>query len=218
MKRSVLFLALCMASASARGQIVDPISAVAPEVHFGVHGNFTLSDLPGPAISGTGALGDAYGTGWGGGVHVDLSFLAFSFRLSGDYLAYALDADRFRASYEGVFGPAVSQLGVEGGDLTIYGVSLHGKLNLVPIPVVTPYVTAGVGMAWLELEETKTSIAGVAGRTFPARSDAGRTTLGVGLGADVSIGVDLFVEGRYVWILTEGERSTYVPVTVGVTF
>jgi opacity protein-like surface antigen len=112
----------------------------------------------------------------------------------------------------------VSQLNIEGGGLRILSVSANGKLNIAPIPLITPYVTGGVGLAWLTLDETKTSIAGVAGRTFPSGSQGGKTTFNIGAGADISFGVDLFVEARYVWILTDGAKSTYVPVTVGVTF
>jgi opacity protein-like surface antigen len=218
MKRFLTLVAVFLIAGVANGQIGDPVSALAPKIRFGIHGNFTLSNLPGPVITGSQTIDDAYGTGWGGGAHIDLSFLAFSFRLSADYLTYSLDVDRFRRSYEETFGPAVSQLNIEGGGLRILSVSANGKLNIAPIPLVTPYVTGGVGLAWLTLDETKTSIAGVAGRTFPSGSQGGKTTFNIGAGADISLGVDLFVEVRYVWILTEGAKSTYVPVTVGVTF
>ncbi len=218
MNRVCVYGALLLLTGSARAQIVDPISAVAPRIRFGVHGNFTLSNLPGPAVVGTKSIKDAYGTGWGGGAHVDLSFLVFSFRLSGDYLTYALDADRFRKSYEETFGAAVSQISIDGGGLRILSVSANGKLQLTPLPVVSPYVTGGAGLAWLTLDETTTSIAGVRGRTFPSGSQSAKSTFNLGAGADISIGIDLFVEVRHVWILTDGETSTYVPVTVGLTF
>mgnify|MGYP001583168121 CR=1 FL=1 len=218
MKRLFTLLAILLLAGAARGQIPNPVSAVAPKIKFGIHGNFTLSNLPGPQITGAKTIADAYGTGWGGGAHIDLSFLMFSFRLSGDYLTYSLDVDKFRKSYEETFGSAVSQLNIEGGGLHIVSVSANGKLNLAPLPIVTPYVTGGIGLAWLTLDETKTSIAGVAGRTFPSGSQSGKTTFNVGAGADISLGADLFVEVRYVWIMTDGENSTYMPVTVGVTF
>jgi opacity protein-like surface antigen len=218
MKRLTAIFLLVLAASAAYGQILDPVSAVAPKLRFGVHGNFTLSNLPGPKISGSSSIDDAYGTGWGGGAHLDLSFLVFSFRLSGDYLTYSLNEDNFRHAYESVFGPAASQLHIEGGGLHIVSVSANGKLNVLPLPVVTPYLTGGVGMAWLSRSETRTSIAGVPGNTFPSGSQSGRTSFNVGLGADIGFGIDLFIEGRYVWIVTEGETSTYVPVSVGVTF
>ncbi len=191
---------------------------LAPKFSFGVHGNFTMSNLPGPAVSGSASLKDAYGAGWGGGAHLDVSLLMFGFRLSGDYMKYSLDEDRFRSSYAGVFGGAVNQISINGGGLSIFSLNANGKWNILPLPVVTPYLTGGVGLAWLSVDETKTSISGVAGNTFPSRSEGGKTSLNLGAGADLSLGLTLFVEVKYVWILTEGETSTYVPVTLGVTF
>jgi opacity protein-like surface antigen len=218
MKRICTVMALLLVAGAAQSQIGDPVSALAPKVRFGIHGNFTLSNLPGPQITGAKAMTDAYGTGWGAGAHIDLSFLMFSFRLSGDYLTYSLDVDRFRHAYEETFGSAVSQINIDGGGLRIFSVSANGKLNILPVPLVTPYVTGGVGLAWLTLDETTTSIAGVRGRTFPSGSQGGKTTFNIGAGADISLGVDFFVEVRHVWIVTDGENSTYVPVTVGITF
>lgn len=91
-------------------------------------------------------------------------------------------------------------------------------MGVLPLPVVRPYLTGGAGLAWLSVEGTKTSIAGVPGRTFPSSRQSAKTSLSLGAGADLSLGVTLFVEARYVWIFTEGETSTYVPVTLGVTF
>ena len=40
-----------------------------------------------------------------------------------------------------------------------------------------------------------------------------------GIGVDFSLGaLSLFVETKYTWIFTENEASTYLPVTVGITF
>ena len=195
-----------------------PLGPAAPKVGFGVHGNFTLGKLPGPAIAGSQPLEDAYGPGLGGGVHLDFGLPGLSLRLSGDYVRYALDETRFRDSYVGVFGGAVSQLSIDGGALSIKSASANAKLAVMPLPIVEPYVTGGIGLAWLNRDETRTSIAGVAGRTFPATTQDGKTLFDVGAGADLDLGLKLFVEARYVWILTEGEKSTYVPVILGVTF
>ena len=212
------FLALaslfCVVAVSAAA----PLGPAIPKVGFGVHGNFTLGSLPGPAIVGSESLKDAYGPGWGGGVHLDLGLAGLSLRLSGDYLKYSLDEGRFRDSYAGVFGGAVDQISVQGGGLGITSASANAKVAVMPLPVVRPYVTGGVGLAWLSMDETRTSIAGEPGRTFPATTQSGKKSFNVGAGADLDVGIKLFVEARYVWILTEGQRSTYVPVALGVTF
>lgn len=208
MKRLQMFVAL----------VSIPGAVMAQSLGFGVHGNFTLSNLPGPTVEGSRSLQDAYGTGIGGGAHLDVSLVMVSFRLSGDYMKYSLDEEKFRSFYADVFGGAVSQIAVDGGGLSIFSLSANGKMNILPLPIVTPYLTGGVGLAWLSTDEAKTSIAGVAGRTFPSSSSGGKTSLNLGVGADINLGVALFVEAKYVWILTDGGKSSYVPVTIGVTF
>jgi opacity protein-like surface antigen len=205
---------LCVVGVSAAA----PLNPAVPKIGFGVHGNFSLGDLPGPTIDGTKALKDAYGPGLGGGVHLDLGLPGLTLRLSGDYLKYSLDEARFRASYAGVFGDAVDQISVDGGGLGIRSVSANAKVAVMPLPVVRPYVTGGIGLAWLSVDQARTSIADVPGNTFPANTQNGKQSFNLGAGVDLELGIRLFAEARYVWILTEGERSTYVPVAIGVTF
>jgi hypothetical protein len=190
-----------------------------PSVRVGAHGNFSLSNFPSPEIQGATALKDAYGTGWGGGVHLDARFAGFGVRFQGDYIRYSADVDKFREAYASVFGAAVSQINIDGGDLRIITASANLRMDLFPvIPVVSPYLTGGAGLAWLDLDEARTSIAGVPGNTFPAASQSGRTLLNLGAGVEVTLGLSFFVEGRYVWLMTEGETSTYVPISAGITF
>jgi opacity protein-like surface antigen len=214
--RRLLTLAslLCIAGVSTAA----PLSPSAVKVGFGVHGDFTQGSLPGPAIDGTKSLADAYGPGWGGGAHLDLGVPGLSLRLSGDYLKYALDESRFRGPYVALFGGAADQISVQGGELGIRSVSANAKVAVMPLPVLRPYVTGGVGLAWLSVAEARTSIAGEPGKTFLATTQNGKRSYNVGAGADLDVGIKLFVEARYVWVLTEGEKSTYVPVSLGVTF
>jgi opacity protein-like surface antigen len=215
MRRLLALVSLfCAASVSTAA----PLGPAIPKIGFGVHGNFSLGDLPGPTIDGTKSLKDAYGPGLGGGVHLDLGLTGLSLRLSGDYLKYSLDEERFRGSYAGVFGDAVDQISVQGGGLGILSVSANAKAAVMPLPVIRPYVTGGVGLAWLSVAEARTSIADVPGNTFPANTQNGKQSFNLGAGVDLDLGIKLFAEARYVWILTQGERSTYVPVAFGVTF
>lgn len=195
-----------------------PTGPAIPKVGFGVHGNFSLGNLPGPAMVGSAQLKDAYGPGLGGGAHLDFGLPGLSLRLSGDYLKYSLDEERFRGSYADVFGDAVDQISIKGGGLGIMAASANAKVAVMPLPVVRPYVTGGAGLAWLSVDETRTSIAGVPGNVFPATTQNGKQSYNVGAGVDLEIGIKLFVEARYVWIITDGEKSTYAPVALGVTF
>jgi opacity protein-like surface antigen len=212
----VIVLVLCAAGAATVAAAA--VAPIAPKISFGVHGDFSLGNLPGPAIDNVKALQNAYGPGYGGGAHLGVEFATLSLRLSGDYLRYSLDEGRFRDSYAGVFGGAVNQLSVDGGELGITSITANAKMSVLPLPIVRPYLTGGVGLAWLSVAEAKTSIAGVPGRTFPSSHQDAKTSLNLGAGVDLSLGVTLFVETRYIWILTEGEKSTFVPVMLGVTF
>jgi opacity protein-like surface antigen len=209
MKRRVLTVVLTLVMAS---------MAFSQGVDFGAHANFTISNIPPPEITGGEALKDAYGLGLGGGVHLDVSLIAFSFRFSGDYIHFAVDEEKFREAYRPLFGNAVNQMNIEGGALGIYSISANGKLNILPIPVLTPYITGGIGLAWLNRDEAKTSISGTPGATVPASSSSGETMVNIGAGADFKLGVKLFAEIKYCLIFTEGTNSTYVPITVGITF
>ena len=140
------------------------------------------------------------------------------FRLSGDYLHYSIDENKFRDSFRPFFGNAVNQMSIDGGGLGIITLAVNGKMPVLPLPVITPYLTGGVGLAWVSRDQVTTSITGFTGATIPSSSQSGRTLVDVGAGVDIKIGIALFVEAKYAWIFTDGSNSTYVPVTIGVTF
>lgn len=214
--RHLLTLAtlLCLAGVSTAA----PLGTSPLQLHYGVHGDFTRSNLPGPAIDGVEQLRDAYGPGLGGGAHLDVGVAGLALRISGDYLRYRLDSAKFRGLYSGLFGDAADLIAIDGGELAITSVTANAKTSLLALPKVQPYITAGGGLAWLAVGETRTSIAGVDGRTFPAIHQDAKTTCNVGAGVDFQVGFTLFVEVRYVWIGTEGQNSTYAPVMLGLTF
>jgi len=214
MKRLIIagaLIALCAPAALALG----------PSFGFGVHANFTSSKFPGPSVSGVNQqISSAYGAGWGAGVHLDANLMLVSFRLSGDYLHYAIDESKFRDSYQATLtslGIPTNQLSVSGGGLGIVALSINGKMPILPLPFITPYATGGLGLAWLTRDEIKTSVAGF-GATIPSSTQGGKTTVDVGLGVDLKLGIALFLEVKYAWIFTDVATSTYVPVTIGVTF
>jgi opacity protein-like surface antigen len=205
---------LCVVGVS----VAAPLGPVSPEVSYGVHANFTQGDLPGPMFVGTKLFKDAYGPGLGGGAHLNFGLPGLSLRLSGDYLRYSLEEKWFREPYVALFGNDAKSISVRGGGLEIILASANAKVAVMPLPVVRPYVTGGAGLAWFSVAETRTSIAGGPGRTFPGTTQHGKKSFNVGAGVDLEVGIKLFVEARYVWILTEGEKSTYAPVAIGVTF
>jgi opacity protein-like surface antigen len=193
--------------------------ALGPGFAFGVHVNFTNSNFPGPSVSGVNQqIGSAYGVGWGGGVHLDANLMVMSVRLTGDYIHYSIDENKFRDSFRPLFGSAVDQMSISGGGLGIVALAVNGKLPVLPLPVITPYLTGGIGLAWVNRDEVTTSITGFAGNKFPSSTQSGKTTVDIGAGVDIRLGIQLFVEVKYAWIFTDVTTSTYVPVSIGVTF
>jgi opacity protein-like surface antigen len=109
-------------------------------------------------------------------------------------------------------------MSISGGGLGILTLAVNGKMPVLPLPVITPYLTGGIGLAWVNRDEVTTSITGFPGNKFPSSSQSGKTSVDVGAGVDIKIGIALFFEVKYAWIFTDVSNSTYVPVTVGVTF
>lgn len=212
MKRLVLLPALFL-------QLCSTALALGPEFGFGVHANVTSSNFPGPAVNSVSSqISNAYGTGLGGGLHMEVNLMVIRFRLSGDYIHYGIDENKFRDAFRPLFGSAATLLSINGGGLGIYALSVSGKMPVLPLPIITPYLTGGLGLAWLNRDQMTTSIAGVQGTTIPSNTQSSKTAVELGAGVDVKIGLRLFLEVKYAWIFGDGGTSTYVPVSIGVTF
>lgn len=212
---ALLVVAICMATAAVAQPIVG---GLAPSVNFGVHANFMNANLPGPSINGATALKDVYGAGFGGGVHLDVSFAMLSLRVSGDYLSLSPDNDKYRKGLEGIIGTAAGQFSVAGGGITMWSGNLNAKMAVLPLPVIKPYLTGGIGIASLNADDAKVMQNGVETKAYPGFASVTKTMWNVGAGVDFSIGVTLFLEVKYVWVMTDPETSNLVPVTIGVTF
>ena len=189
-----------------------------PSVGFGVHGNFMNANLPGPQVNGTAALKDVFGAGLGGGVHLDINLAMLSLRVSGDYLSFSPDNDKYRKGLEGIIGTAAGQFSVAGGGVTMWSGNLNAKMQILPLPVIKPYITGGIGLARLSFDEAKVMQGGVETKKYPAFSSETSTAWNAGAGVDLSIGITLFLEVKYMWVMTAPETSTLVPVTIGITF
>jgi opacity protein-like surface antigen len=191
---------------------------LAPSVAFGVHGNISLASLPGPDVQGSDALKEVYGTGLGGGVHFDVHFIMIGVRLSADYVHFAPDNDKYQQSLANLIGTAASRFSVDGGGINMFSVSANIKWGLLPIPIVTPYVTGGIGLARLNVDAAKVKLDGIETKGYAGFESETKTAFNLGVGVDIKIGITLFVEARYTWVLTDPKTSTLVPVAIGITF
>ena len=214
--RSLALVAALMMVATAFSQPV--VGGLAPSVNFGVHANFMNANFPGPQINGTTALKDVYGAGFGGGLHLDVQLAMVSFRISGDYLSFSPDNDKYRQGLEGIIGTAAGQFSVDGGGITLLSGNLNAKMAILPLPIVKPYLTGGIGLARLSVDDARVMQNGVETKAYGGFSSETCTAWNLGAGVDLSVGVTLFLEVKYMWIVTEPETSTLVPVTIGVTF
>jgi opacity protein-like surface antigen len=204
-----------MATAAAAQPVVG---GFVPTVDFGAHVNLTNSNFPGPTINGTTALDDVYGAGFGGGVHLDVQFAMLSLRVSGDYLTFSPDNEKYQKSLEALVGTAAGQFTIEGGGITMWSGNLNAKMAILPLPVIKPYLTGGIGFASINADDAKVMQNGAPTKEYSGFPSETKMMWNVGAGVDFSIGVTLFLEVKYVWIMTDPETSTLVPVTIGVTF
>ncbi len=214
--RSFALLTALLVTTAALAQPI--VGGLAPSVHFGGHVNFMNANFPGPQINGATALKDVYGAGFGGGVHLDIQMAMLSLRISGDYLSFSPDNDKYRKGLEGIIGTAAGQFSVDGGGITMWSGNVNAKMAILPLPIVKPYLTGGIGVARLSSDNAKVMQNGVETKAYPGFATESKTLWNIGVGVDLSIGVTLFLEVKYMWIMTDPETSTLVPVTIGITF
>jgi opacity protein-like surface antigen len=99
-----------------------------------------------------------------------------------------------------------------GGNLGVLGGQLNALYTLMPTPMVSPYITGGVGVYNAKYSSSD---------GFPADFNTSQTKFGWNAGAGLSFhlaGFSTFVEARYRSIMTEGQSSNMIPITVGVMF
>ncbi|HET6272010.1 MAG TPA: outer membrane beta-barrel protein [Bacteroidota bacterium] len=179
-------------------------------VRFGLHGNAAFLNVPEP-------LKEAYGFGYGGGAHLDISLLVLSIRVSGDYISFPIDEGKFKAILA-AGGLNASDFQFDGGRIGILSFAVNGKMGF-PVPVFSPYITAGAGLASISVSDLSIRYQGQPVVSAAGQKAETKFSINVGVGADLDIIVaTLFIEAKYTLIFTEGESSSYVPVTLGITF
>lgn len=203
MKKSLFLALLVLAVSTSLAQM--------PSVGFGVHGNFGSINVAEPMKS-------VYGAGYGGGAHLDIRFAMLSLRVSGDYITFAPDNGKYQEALAKLTGSAASMFGIQGGRINIISGNVNLKSAILPLPLLTPYITGGIGLANIAVDEAKITMNGVPQGSIAGVKGETKTAFNLGAGVDLKVGITLFIEAKYTWILTEGETSTYIPISVGVTF
>lgn len=150
------------------------------QVSFGVAG--------GPVFP-LGRFGDVVETGLHGGVIADIGLPLLPFSVRGDVMFQHLPGTAGGDSYQHVAG------------------TLNAQLDLLPIPLVSTYITAGLGLYGSNYSRETT-----------ARDWAAHTGINAGVGAQVNLLVlRPFIEARYHRVLADGGRS-FLPITIGIFF
>ncbi len=182
-------------------------------IGFGVQATGANLNLDGPSK-------ELYGFGFGGGVHVDFNLpLLIAFRLQGDYVTFGLNQDKFKSLIANA-NPNSNPVDytIDGGRLNILSVHANAKVNPFPIPIISPYITGGVGMASVSQSDVTIKHPTLTFNTIPGGKAETNFSANLGLGADLNlVVVKLYLEARYTWIFASGGTSTYVPVSLGVT-
>jgi opacity protein-like surface antigen len=175
---------------------------------WGVHGNYAQLDVPGP-------LNSVYGNG----AHLDVNLMMITLRFSGDYVAFSPDQDKYRNQLAQVPGNPTTGYLIDGGDINILSVNANAKWTLLPIPVVSPYLTGGIGLAQLSTGDRTVKLNESPHPGLPEVEGGTKTAVNLGAGVDLNLGgVALFAEAKYTWILTQGSSTKYIPISVGITF
>jgi opacity protein-like surface antigen len=217
------YIVLCSA-------VLVAAAASAQSVDFGVHGNLVNFQIPSevkefvginPATSTQAlALEEVYGLGYGGGIHFDVTFAILSLRVSGDYITLSPDNDKFQSFIKTYLGGAAANVSVDGGQISVISGNANLKLTVLPLPVVQPYITGGIGLGHVKADDVKITFNNVALPAQQLLKEETVMTLNGGAGVDLNFGeTSVFAEVKVMAFFLEPKTSTFLPIgTVGITF
>ncbi|MCP4685145.1 MAG: outer membrane beta-barrel protein, partial [bacterium] len=104
--------------------------------------------------------------------------------------------------------------------MLMYGVDGRYQFSLPAAPV-SPYVLGGVGLANIKQSEFEGPASlGLSVLNEVISESVTKMYWNMGAGVNLSTGpaFSIFAQARYVSIATEGEASTFVPITLGLKF
>lgn len=105
------------------------------------------------------------------------------------------------------FDAAMNQFNVEGGaKLRIFDATGNATYAMLPTPLAKPYLIAGLGFY---------------GSRIKGSSELGENDIGVNIGAGTKLTLvmlNAFIDARYHYIFSEGKATSFIPVSIGITF
>ncbi len=198
--------------------MIAAASASPAQISFGggAHSGLAFTSFPKPT-------NEFYAIGFGGGVHGDLNLLPFlSTRVSVDYNLFPSDKTKLKSQFtvRDGNGNVTNNFTVEGANVSILGITANVLGEIPTGSAVQPYGIFGLGLQILNQSDLKVV---ADGQTLLQQSGGSSdTNFGLNFGAGVQFGLGrrthLFIESKYALIFTKGETSSYIPVTLGVSF
>lgn len=197
MKKFLMALIILVAfSFSASAQVPNPFS-------FYAGGLISLPNSPD-------GFKDAYKNGWHGYGGVGYKMMP-NLQVVGkvEYHTFQFDAEGL--GFDGISGGS--------NNLLMFGVD--GRFSIgAPVAPVKPFVIAGGGFANISTSDIESSDPLATSFFDEAYGDQTKAYFNVGAGIDLKSGpmFGFFAQVRYVSVQTEGEASTFIPITLGVRF
>jgi len=111
--------------------------------------------------------------------------------------------------------------GVDGGDSKLWMFGGDGRFAFgLPAAPIKPFAFAGAGIANIKQSDFggNLTLASSITPSFPESQNKAYYNLGAGVEFKAGPSFNLFVQGRYVSIATEGDNTTFIPITVGLKF
>lgn len=105
---------------------------------------------------------------------------------------------------------------ISGGDATLWGGQLMARIRFDG--AIGTYLLGGLGYSRFEIDDIRVGVGVFSGDVSGAGNDALTTMAGFGLLFPTGGPTDLFVEGRAVYLLDDGEDEFFVPIRAGITF
>jgi len=110
---------------------------------------------------------------------------------------------------------------VDGGDSKMWMFGGDGRLALdLPAAPIKPFAFVGVGIANIKQSDFGGNVTLATALNDALPDTQNKVYYNIGAGVELKFGpsFNLFVQGRYVSIATEGDKTTFIPITVGLKF
>ena len=163
----------------------------------------------------SGDLADGWKTGFGATGAIGIT-VAPSFQIvpKVEFHTFGLDADKFLAELEDVLGEDLNGVTIDGGSFSAIMFGADGRFAFgLPEAKMKPFVFGGLGMAIAKISDITASYEGESETVLGTSETKLYFNFGAGIEFEASPTMNIFIQGRYVSISTEGS-TTFMPLTV----